>query len=156
MKKSEILDKIKAFKKTSQIVCLSTLNLEKFPETRAMLNINNTEAFPHLKGAIKENDPAVYFTTNTSSPKIKQIAKNRKASVYFSDNLNFEGLLLIGAVKEIKEAKTKELFWTDGWKIYYPKGKDGGDYSILKFVPESYKFYCGFKVIKGKIKTSKR
>jgi len=43
-----------------------------------------------------ENDDLtkIYFSTNTSSQKIKQIKNNNKASAYFSDSKHFIGLTL--------------------------------------------------------------
>lgn len=130
---------------------LSTVNPDGAPETRAMINIHNKQIAPHLEGVFADTPAGeIYFITNTSSDKMKQIAKNNKASVYMYDAQTYEGLLLMGTVSEIKDQKIKDSFWHDSWKIYYPDGKDGGDFSILKFSGKDYKFYTGdFKVKKG-------
>jgi general stress protein 26 len=143
--------KLKQLLAKEMAVQLSTVNLDGAPETRAMINIHNKEIAPHLQDFFAQIPAGeVYFITNTSSAKIAQIAKNNKASVYLCDGKTFEGLLLLGAVAEVKDQKIKDAFWHDSWKIYYPDGKDGGDFSILKFNGKDYKFYTGnFKVEKG-------
>ena len=134
----------------NSFIDLCTINEDGTPEVRAMLNLRNAEICPHLISKFKDDNLVFYFTTNTSSSKIKQIRKNKKASVYASDARTFEGLLLLGVIEEEKDKKTKDGLWHDSWKMYYPDGKDGGDYSILRFTPKSYKYYDGkFNVQQG-------
>jgi len=131
---------------------LCTVGEDGTPEARAMLNLRNAEICPHLKGKFKEGDNIFYFTTNASSSKMKQIEKNKKASVYMTEPKTFEGVLLLGVIEEEKDKKTKDGFWHDNWKMYYPAGKDGGDYCILRFTPKSYKYYDGkFNVQTGAV-----
>lgn len=132
---------------------IATINLQGAPETRAMINIQNKQIAPHLESFFaKTPDGEIYFITNTSSAKVAQIAKNNKAGVYLYDNQTYEGLLLSGVIEEIKDQKLKDAFWVDAWKMYYPAGKDGGDFSVLKFTGKDYKFYTGdFKVKTGSL-----
>jgi general stress protein 26 len=132
---------------------LSTVNGEGIPETRAMINLHNKEIAPHLQSFFTQVPAGeIYFITNTASAKMAQIAKNNKASVYIYDRKTFEGLLLLGKITEVRDQKIKDTFWHDSWKIYYPAGKDGGDFSVLKFTGKNYKFYTGnFKVEKGSL-----
>ena len=132
---------------------LATINTDGTPEVRAMINLRHKDIAPHLQDFFaKQPLMDIYFTTNTSSSKIKHLAKNNKASVYLYDAKTFEGILLLGTIAEVIDAKIKDTFWHDSWKMYYPAGKDGGDYSILKFTLSAYKFYTGeFKVETGVI-----
>jgi general stress protein 26 len=90
------------------------------------------------------------ITTNTSSEKIAQIRSDTSASLYAYDQA-FNGLLLLGRVAEATDTETKDALWDDSWKLYYPGGKDGGDFSVLEFSPETYKSYSNFSVKKGKV-----
>ena len=74
---------------------------------------------------------------------MKNLAQNNKASVYLYDPKTYAGVLLLGTVAEIKDPKIIDTFWHDSWKDYYPEGKNGGDFSMLKFTPTSYKHYTG-------------
>jgi len=132
------------------IVMLGTIDKSDTPVMRALINIRNAAIAPHLTEHFKK-DERLLFITNTSSDKIAQIRANPAASLYCYDD-SFNGLLLTGHVREITDTATKDALWDDSWKMYYPDGKDGGDFSILEFTPENYKFYKEFSVKKGPIK----
>ena len=130
----------------------ATINPSGAPEVRAMINLRHKDIAPHLQDFFsKQPLTDIYFITNTSSAKMKHLAASQKTSVYLYDAQSFEGLLLLGSAADVTKA-LKNTFWVDSWKMYYPAGKDGGDFTILKFTPKEYKFYTGqFKVETGKI-----
>ena len=145
MKKSDILT---FFDKQTDFI-LGTIGHDGSPEARALINIRHEKIAPHLADFF-EKDDRILMITNTSSDKIGQIRANNKASLYAFDQ-QFNGLLLTGKIREVLDPSTKNSLWDDSWKMYYPDGKDGGDFSILEFLPESYKSYANFSVKKGKI-----
>ncbi len=55
------------------------------PYTRALENLRNEKKFPKASKmfAKHRNDLTIYFSTNTSSAKVKQIQKNPAVSVYY-------------------------------------------------------------------------
>jgi general stress protein 26 len=120
----------------------------KLPETRALINIRNKNIAPHLAGFFKDNGQ-ILLITNTHTDKISQIRANPAANIYAYDN-KFSGLLLIGKIREVSDDATRNALWDDSWKMYYPGGKDGGDFSVLEFAPESYKSYSGAGFVKNK------
>ena len=120
------------------------------PQMRAVINIRHPEIAPHLVEFF-EKDNRIMIITNTSSDKIGQIRANNAASLYAYDAA-YNGLLLIGKVAEVTDSATRDALWDDSWKMYYPDGKDGGDFSVLQFTPESYKFYHEFSVERGEVK----
>ena len=145
MTKKEILK----FTDGRTIIMLGTINSTGAPEIRALINIRHPEIAPHLTEYFRRDD-RLLFITNTGSDKIRQIRANPVASLYCFDDA-FNGLLLTGRVAELTDTATRNALWDDSWKMYYPDGRDGGDFSVLEFTPESYKFYHGFNVKKGKI-----
>jgi general stress protein 26 len=106
-----------------------------FPNIRAMLQ-------PRKRKGIKE----FWFTTNTSSIKVKQYGSNPKAGIYFCDNRFMRGVLLIGTMQVLTDAESKELIWRDGDDRYYPLGVTDPDYCVLKFTAEKGRYYHSFKV----------
>ncbi|MCL2485662.1 MAG: pyridoxamine 5'-phosphate oxidase family protein [Endomicrobia bacterium] len=151
MKDKSLLKVFKEIIKTCNFVNLSTVNAKGFPETRAMLNLRNLEMFPKLQKNFTD-DFNFYFSTNTSSEKIKQIDSNKNASVYFVKENSFGGLLFTGKIEVVNDMKIKRSFWQDGWTMYYKGGVEDPDYAILKFKAEKYKYYNGqFEVVAGKI-----
>ena len=146
MKKEKVLE----FLREQEVFVLSTMDADGAPEMRALINIRNPKIAPHLVKFFKKDD-RILIITNTHSDKISQIRANSVASLY-SYNQKFEGLLLKGYIKEVLDEETSVALWDDSWKMYYPGGRDGGDFSILEFVPETYKSYSGFEKEKGEIK----
>ncbi len=113
---------------------ISSIDGEGFPNTKVM--------FPPRK---REGIKCLYFTTNTSSMRVKQYSKNPKACVYFFDNRFFRGVMLKGAMEILQDNKTKEMIWKDGDEIYYPKGVTDPDYCVLRFTAQTGRYYSNFK-----------
>lgn len=146
MNKKDILE----FIKNPLFINFSTVNGQGFPETRAVVNLRNENIAPHLTEFFKHSDK-IYIMTNTSSAKISQIINNHKTSLYISDNDKFKGLLLLGKAFEVIDKDTKKKLWDDSWNFYYKGGLEGGDFSILEFVAQEYKFYENLSVVDEKI-----
>ncbi|MDR2202477.1 MAG: pyridoxamine 5'-phosphate oxidase family protein [Clostridiales bacterium] len=105
-----------------------------FPNMKAMLP-------PRKRVGIKE----FYFTTNTSSMRVRQYAANPNACVYFYDKRFFRGVMLKGAMQILTDAASKEAIWREGDIAYYPGGVTDPDYCVLKFTAASGRFYGNFK-----------
>ncbi len=94
------------------------------------------DGFPNTKAmfAMQHEGMAVhYFSTNLSAKRTGQFIQNPNACIYFSDNDNFKGLMLIGRMEVLTDRKHREMLWCEGFELYYPKGIDDGDYCVLKF-----------------------
>ena len=141
MTKSEII----IFMDAMPFLMVTTMNGVQ-PETRALVNIRNKNIAPHLTGYFENND-RMFFITNTHTDKISQVRSNKAANVYAYDN-NFCGLLLTGEIEEITDTKIINALWDDSWKMYYPDGRDGGDFSLLEFIPKQFKHYNGNGFVK--------
>jgi general stress protein 26 len=113
---------------------ISSVDEDGFPNTKAMLP-------PRKMVGLKD----FYFTTNTSSMRVKQYRKNKKACIYFFDKRYFRGVMLIGKMDVRTDQKTKELIWRDGDTRYYPLGVTDPDYCVLKFTARKMRTYQNFK-----------
>ena len=142
-------NKIKKFLDARTVVIFGTIDLDGTPVTRALMNIRNPHIAPHLAKYFKKED-RLLFITNTGSEKISEIRTNPVTSLYCYDD-EFNGLLLTGKTSEVTDEATKNALWDDSWKMYYPDGRDGGDFSVLEFIPKNYKYYSGFKVERGAV-----
>ncbi len=71
-------EKVLEFIKKQKTAFISSIDEEGFPITRAML----------VPRRIEEN--TMYFSTNTSSKKVKQYLENSKACVYFYERGRFK------------------------------------------------------------------
>lgn len=106
---------------------------EGYPITKAMLK-------PRDRNGIKE----FWFTTNTSSNKVKFFRDNPKASIYFVDKRFFRGVSLIGTVEILEDGESKRYIWQEGDTMYYPLGVDDPDYCVLKFTAIKGRYYSNF------------
>ena len=110
------------------------LDDESYPITKAMLK-------PREREGIKE----FWFSTNTSSNKVKFFRKNPKASIYFVDKRFFRGVSLVGTVEVLETAEAKERIWKTGDIMYYHGGVTDQDYCVLKFTAIKGRYYSNFK-----------
>ena len=126
-----------------------TTNLEGMPEARALCNAGN------YNNNNLSSDFTLYFATNNNFPKVEQISKNKKTSVYYClENLN--NLMLFGESEIVLDKDLKNNVWQESWEKYYKNGgKDDPEYCIIKFTPKSFKYYNiengEYKKIEGKI-----
>lgn len=110
------------------------LDKEGYPVTRAMLA-------PRKREGIK----TFWFTTNTSSNKVKCYKENPLGSIYFVDKRFFRGVNLVGKVEVLEDEETKRMIWHEGDEIYYPLGINDPDYTVLKFTAVKGRYYHNFK-----------
>ncbi len=115
------------------VAFISSLGEDGFPNTKAMLP-------PRKRVGIK----IFYFTTNTSSMRVKQFRSNPKACIYFCDKRFFRGVMLKGTMEVLEDAASKEMIWQDGDTMYYPKGVTDPDYCVLKFTAQTGRYYANF------------
>jgi len=115
------------------VAFISSLDEDGFPNTKAMLP-------PRNRDGIK----TFYFTTNTSSMRVRQYCSNPKACIYFCDKRFFRGVMLKGTMEVLEDAASKEMIWQDGDTMYYPKGVTDPDYCVLKFTAQTGRYYTNF------------
>jgi len=127
---------------SSKTALIGSIDDHGFPNVKAMLQ-------PRLRKGLNE----FYFTTNTSSMRVGQYAAQRKACIYFFDNVSFIGAMLIGNMDVMKDDETKKMIWKDGDELYYPKGVIDPDYCVLKFSSISGRFYRNFSSENFKIES---
>lgn len=128
---------------TAETAIVTTIDQDGFPQTRAMFNLRRKEQFPGLADLFVKHreDFTIYLTTNTSSPKIGQIRKNAKASVYYCRPGEFRGLMLSGEMEIVTDRAEKEKVWQEGWQMYYPRGVNDPDHTVLRLRPLVVKYY---------------
>lgn len=133
---------------TAETAIVTSIDAEGFPQTRAMFNLRRKEQFPGLAGLCKDqlNIFTVYFTTNTSSPKIAQIRSKPKVSVYYCKPGEFRGLMLSGEMESVTDGVEKEKVWQKGWEMYYPGGVHDPDHTVLRLRPKTAKYYHALSV----------
>ena len=112
---------------------ISSVDENGYPNTKAMLA-------PVKREGIK----TFYWHTNSPSMRIKQYRNNQKACIYFCDEHNFCGVMLIGKMEVVEANDIKKEIWKDEFSMYYQGGMYGGDFILLKFTAESGRYYSHF------------
>lgn len=114
----------------------------------AFIGSVDEQGYPNIKAMLqprkREGIRVFYFTTNTSSMRVRQFLYDSKACVYFCDNRFFRGAMLRGKMEVLTDAESKEMIWRDGDTEYYPEGVTDADYCVLKFTAISGRFYGNY------------
>ena len=119
------------------ISIISSVDSNGFPNTKAMLKVRKREGLKYF-----------YFSTNTSSIRVKQYLQNNKACIYFFDRLfAFHGVMLIGEMEVLEDSESKEMIWKIGDRLYYKEGVTDPCYCVLKFTAIKGRYYTAFKSV---------
>ena len=86
-----------------------------------------------------------WFSTNTSSNKVKAFMKNPNASIYFVDRRFFKGVNLEGTMEVLDTPEAKERLWEIGDRLYYRKCVTDPDYIVLRFTAQEGRYYSNLK-----------
>lgn len=108
------------------------------------------DGFPNIKAMLspRERDGGtLYFTTNTSSMRVKQYLNDPKASVYFyhRGRFRYTGVMLKGTMRVLTDQATKDRIWRAGDTMFYKKGVTDPDYCVLQFIAQSGRYYQDLK-----------
>ena len=127
---------IERFVSRQRVSFVCSVDHEGFPNVKAMLK-------PRKRNGLKE----FWFSTNTSSMRVRQYRENPKASIYFCHKglIRYEGVMLKGTMEVLKDQKTKDLIWRRGDTVFYRKGATDPDYCVLKFTAETGRHYRDLK-----------
>jgi general stress protein 26 len=118
----------------STLTFISYIDEEGYPITKAMLK-------PREREGIK----TFWFSTNTSSNKVKFFRENPKASIYFVDKRFFRGVSLVGTIEVLETSEAKERIWREGDTMYYKEGVTDLDYCVMKFTVLRGRYYSNLK-----------
>ena len=127
---------IENFIRKQKVAFISSVDEEGFPNVKAMLKPRKMEGLQNF-----------YFSTNTSSMRVKQYTNNPNASIYFYHKglIKYVGVMLKGKMEVQTDQKTKDMIWRKGDTIFYKGGVTDPDYCVLKFTAESGRYYCDLK-----------
>ena len=128
--------KVYSFIKKQKVSFICSIDENGFPNVKAMLK-------PRKINGLKE----FYFSTNTSSLRVKQFLSNPNASIYFYRKglIKYTGVMLVGKMEVLTDQKTKDMIWRKGDSMFYKKGVTDPDYCVLKFTAQKGRYYCDLK-----------
>ncbi len=129
----EVINESLQLVKNSGVALIGSIGDGGFPNIKAMLNLDS------------EGLKTMWFSTNTSSKRVGQYKRDPRACVYFLDQQNFKGVMLIGEMEVLNDPESRRRLWKDGCEVYYPLGVDDPDYSVLRFTAKKGNYYHGLK-----------
>lgn len=104
-----------------------------------MVGTNGENGYPNIKAMMRlkyDGLKKFWLSTNTSTKRVELLKKDNRVCLYFVDENNFAGLMLVGTIEILQDRASKEMLWADGCEIYYPLGVDDPDYTVLCFTAE--------------------
>ncbi len=123
----------------AEAVYVTTVDEGGRPQTRAMFNLLRREQFPSLAEVFEDHGDhlLVYLSTNTTSGKVRQMEHNPEIAAYYCDPATFRGVQPSGRVEFVSDPALKRRPWQPGWEMYFPRGIDDPDYTVVRLRPES-------------------
>ena len=130
------LNQIEKFIARRKVSFLCSVDEDGFPTVKAMLK-------PRERLGLHE----FWFSTNTSSMRVKHFMENPKASIYFYRKglVKYTGILLTGRIEILTDQDSKNRVWRKGDAMFYKGGVTDPDYCVLKFTAEKGRYYCDLK-----------
>ena len=130
------LKKIEHFIDRQKVSFVCSVDEENYPNVKAMLS-------PRKRIGLR----VFYFSTNTSSMRVRQYRNQPNASIYFYHNglIRYTGVMLKGKMEVLTDQKTKDMIWRKGDTLFYKQGVTDPDYCVLKFTAERGRYYCDLK-----------
>ena len=137
------LKKIEKFIDKQKVSFICSVDKENYPNVKAMLK-------PRKRNGISE----FYFSTNTSSMRVKQYLDNPNACIYFYHKglIKYVGVMLIGKMEVLTDQDTKSMLWKKFDKMFYKQGVTDPDYCVLKFTATSGRYYQDLRTESFEIK----
>lgn len=127
---------IERFISRQKVSFICSVDNDGFPNVKAML-------MPRMRNGLKE----FWFSTNTSSMRVRQYRENPRASIYFYHKglIRYEGVMLKGTMEVLTDQESKNMIWRKGDTVFYKQGVTDPDYCVLKFTAETGRHYRDLK-----------
>lgn len=139
---NETLDSIMEIVRACEDLQLCTFGLGQHPETRHVTNAMNRNA----------TTLNLHFMTSNRSPKFTQLTRNPNCCLYYFNPVNRHAVRLFGKIEFINDIDAKRRYWRDEYSKFGYNNASDKVFTLLRFVPESYKFYIGDEMKTGAIK----
>jgi general stress protein 26 len=128
--RAESLEKLRELIKDIDFCMLTTIDEQGDPHSRPMSS--NGDIDP---------DGDLWFFTQASSHKVREVERLPKVNVSFADPGNQRYLSVTGSARLVRDQKKIEELWRPEFKIWFPKGKDDPEVALLRISLESGEYW---------------
>lgn len=139
---NEVFDYIIRIVRACPFAYVATINADKYPEIRHLMNTMNERA----------ENLYLHFLTNINSPKAQQLAKNPRVCLYYYDTQSHRSVRIFGRMSFEENIVERTQYWDEAYKMFGYTGPTDKNWGLLKLIPDGYKFYSGGAVVANKIK----
>ena len=78
----------------------------------------------------------IWFMSDRSSDKNKEIDNDNKVQLFYSHTSNYEYLSIFGRAEIVNDRSKIEELWTPMAKTWFKEGKEDANISLIKVIPE--------------------
>ena len=113
----------------------------KYPDIRHISNIMNKNA----------SSLDLFFMTSRDTPKYAQISNSPECALYYFDDKTRHAVRLYGKMTFVDDMGLRTAHWRPEFEKFGYGGPDNPDFVLMRFIPDSYKYYVGPDMKVGKI-----
>lgn len=88
-----------------------------------------------------DDDGTLWFFTNESSGKVDQIESTKGLHLCYSDPSSNTYATVMGYASQVDDEMKKEELWNDILKVWFPKGKQDPDLTLIKMRPTQAEYW---------------
>ena len=77
----------------------------------------------------------IWFGTNPTLRKIKEIEKNPYVTLAFGDDREDANLIIYGKATILRDVQERRKHWIDSWLLFFPSGPRGDDFVSIRIEP---------------------
>lgn len=86
-----------------------------------------------------ERDEHLYFATSIDSGKVQELEREHDVALTFQDARRY--VALSGRATVRRDRALVERLWSEGWRVWFPAGKDDPDLCIVDVRPERAEYW---------------
>ena len=79
----------------------------------------------------REFDGTVWFMTFKDTPKLIEIAQDKRALVSYAQPSRYEFVSLIGRARVVDDRKQVHALWREGLRVWFPDGPDAPNLALI-------------------------
>ena len=128
--RSENLEKLRALIKDIDFCMLTTIDEQGDPHSRPMSSNGDID-----------QDGDLWFFTNASSHKVREVERLPKVNVSFADPEDQNYVSVTGTAQLVRDRRKIEELWRPEFKMWFPKGKDDPEIALLRVTLESAEYW---------------
>lgn len=83
-----------------------------------------------------DEDLTVRFGTSPRTRKAQEIQDDGRVVLAYSDSTEMAYVVLKGTAAVERDIEQRRRYWREEWRDLFAEGPEGGDYAIIRFVPE--------------------